>query len=329
LGEPLPSFCQAIYRHQPCRAGGSLTSNACLWCDGAHGRAKGFGGPTATGGATLEARRPGPSRVPGEHAGPRGGGSGRRATESWGLVVELGEHVFDQLGHYLAGTDEDRLADLNDAFRDPGVRAVLTTRGGKGSYRVANAIDFDAVAADPKPLVVSVTSLLAPGALSQLPPGDPSRAAYRLEREVHGAVPWRQLAPGDDDRRTGHPAPTARRGKCPAHHGRSSHWRLLGGNLRGVGQSIGWGPSYDGAVLALEAIDLMPGEIDGTLTQLLNSGVLEGVHGVAVGQFVRSAAPAPGKWSFLDILSDRLGTLGVPVLGGLPFGMGRPRPRSH
>jgi hypothetical protein len=40
---------------KPCHAGGSLTSNACLWCDGAHGRAMGFGGPTATGGATLEA----------------------------------------------------------------------------------------------------------------------------------------------------------------------------------------------------------------------------------------------------------------------------------
>jgi len=68
------------------RAGGSLTSNACLWCDGAHGRAKGFGGPTATGGATLEARRPGPSRVPGEHAGPRGGGSGVELLRSWGLL---------------------------------------------------------------------------------------------------------------------------------------------------------------------------------------------------------------------------------------------------
>jgi len=75
--------------------------------------------------------------------------------------------------------------------------------------------------------------------------------------------------------------------------------------------------------LALEAIDLMPGEIVGALTQLLNSGVLEGVRGVAVGQFVRSAAPAPGKWSFLEILDDRLGTLGIPILGGLPFGHGR------
>jgi muramoyltetrapeptide carboxypeptidase LdcA involved in peptidoglycan recycling len=42
----------------------------------------------------------------------------------------------------------------------------------------------------------------------------------------------------------------------------------------------------------------MPGEIDGTLTQLMNSGVLDGVRAVAVGQFIRSAAVEPGKWSF-------------------------------
>ena len=78
--------------------------------------------------------------------------------QSWGLRVELSEHAFDQLGHYLAGTDADRLADLNDAFRDSGVRAVMTTRGGKGSYRIANAIDFDAVRRTPNLWSVSVTS---------------------------------------------------------------------------------------------------------------------------------------------------------------------------
>ena len=60
--------------------------------------------------------------------------------------------MFDSVG-YLAGTDEDRLADLNDAFRDPGVRAVFATRGGKGAYRISDKLDFDAVRRDPKPLV--------------------------------------------------------------------------------------------------------------------------------------------------------------------------------
>src|SRR4051794_22378181 len=71
---------------------------------------------------------------------------------SWGLQVELGEHVFDQWG-YMAGRDEDRAADLNDAFRDPGVRAIIATRGGKGAYRIVDDLDTDAVVRDPKPLV--------------------------------------------------------------------------------------------------------------------------------------------------------------------------------
>jgi muramoyltetrapeptide carboxypeptidase len=45
----------------------------------------------------------------------------------------------------MAGRDSGRLADLNEAFRDPVVRAVITTRGGAGAYRIADDIDFDAV----------------------------------------------------------------------------------------------------------------------------------------------------------------------------------------
>ena len=45
----------------------------------------------------------------------------------WGLQAEVGPHALDEWG-YMAGTDDDRLADLNDAFRDPGVRAIIATR---------------------------------------------------------------------------------------------------------------------------------------------------------------------------------------------------------
>ena len=71
----------------------------------------------------------------------------------WGLEVEIGRHALDSFGHYLAGRDEDRLADLNDALRDPGVRAILATAGGKGAYRIASGLDFAPARRDPKPLV--------------------------------------------------------------------------------------------------------------------------------------------------------------------------------
>jgi muramoyltetrapeptide carboxypeptidase len=53
---------------------------------------------------------------------------GAELLRSWGLTVEIGQHAFDSWGHYLAGRDVDRAADLNDALRDPGVRAVSDDR---------------------------------------------------------------------------------------------------------------------------------------------------------------------------------------------------------
>jgi muramoyltetrapeptide carboxypeptidase len=66
--------------------------------------------------------------------------------------VTVGKHAFDELG-YLAGTDEDRLADVNDVLRDPDTTAIIATRGGKGAYRIADQLDFAAAARHPKLLV--------------------------------------------------------------------------------------------------------------------------------------------------------------------------------
>jgi muramoyltetrapeptide carboxypeptidase len=97
----------------------------------------------------------------------------------------------------------------------------------------------------------------------------------------------------------------------------------MGGNLNMLGRSVGWAcPSFAGAILLIEAVDTFIGQIDGTLTQLRRSGYLDGLKGVAVGQFIRSAEPKPGKWSVIDVLYDQLGELGVPILGGLPIGHG-------
>ena len=61
---------------------------------------------------------------------------GMEMVAGWGLRVEIAAHAFDRRGHYLAGRDEDRLADINDALRDPGIRAIFATTGGKGAYRM-------------------------------------------------------------------------------------------------------------------------------------------------------------------------------------------------
>ncbi len=102
---------------------------------------------------------------------------------------------------------------------------------------------------------------------------------------------------------------------------------LLGGNLDTIGRSVGWAcPSFDGAILLIEDVDKAIRATDRTLTQLLESECLDGIKGVAVGQFISTAEERPGKWSIVDLLLDRLAPLGVPVLGGLPIGHGRHPP---
>ena len=71
--------------------------------------------------------------------------------EGWGLRVRLGQHVNDRHA-YLAGRDADRAADLNAAFRDPGIAAIVCLQGGYGTPRLVPLLDREAIAANPKPL---------------------------------------------------------------------------------------------------------------------------------------------------------------------------------
>lgn len=242
----------------------------------------------------------------------------------WGLRVEIGDHAFDSLG-YLAGTDEHRLADLNDAFRDPGVRAVFATTGGKGAYRIADRLDFDAVRRDPKPLIgfSDITAL-----------------HLALWKEVglvgiHGPfVNWYEPYCGPDC------AEAFRRGLMTTDEivirqdptelsaaltgGDPVTGYLMGGHLDTVRCAIGTDLcGLDGGILLIEANRGSGlGMVDRQLTQLRRSGLLDGLRGVAVGQITGFENDLINGWTVLDVLRDGLAKLDVPILGGLPIGHG-------
>ena len=97
-----------------------------------------------------------------------------------------------------------------------------------------------------------------------------------------------------------------------------------------IATAAGWMlPSFKGAILLLEAVDLRLGHIDRQLTKLKNAGHLDGIVGVAVGQYTSCGpdATTQGSWTAIDVLRDRLHGWGVPVLGGLPIGHGK-HPRA-
>jgi muramoyltetrapeptide carboxypeptidase len=99
--------------------------------------------------------------------------------------------------------------------------------------------------------------------------------------------------------------------------------RLLGGNLTMLETGLGTGdlPSLEAAIFLFEDTGEVPYSYDRMLTQLLRSGALNEIAGVAIGQFY-NASGAAGEWTAAEAVSDRLRELGVPVLGGLRIGHG-------
>ncbi|WP_242903996.1 S66 peptidase family protein [Actinomadura terrae] len=251
---------------------------------------------------------------------------------SWGLKVELGEHVFDRWG-YMAGCDEDRVSDLNAAFRDPGVRAVIAARGGKGTYRIVDGLDTGALGRAPKPVVgfsdithlhfalwsrCRLASLHGPFAKRDDPFTGPA-SAESLRRALMTTAPV-----------TLHRDPSEATAEVTVDGAATGV--LLGGNLDAIRTEIGAGlPSLRGAILFLEhRRGTGLGEVDRALTQLIRSRALDGLRGIALGQFLGfdrdTHDPELGGWGVQDVLRDRLTALGVPILGGLPAGHGNAPP---
>lgn len=240
----------------------------------------------------------------------------------WGLRPVLAPNAYARHG-YLAGTDTLRAADLNHALTDPRVRGVICTRGGYGAQRVVDAIDMAAVRRDPKVVAgfSDITSLQfalwrgarlagvhGPGA-AWLDERTPLRSAESLHAALMTTGPVTVTAVSEEET-VGVRVPGRATGP------------LLGGNLCLIVASIGTPdlPDLTGAVLLIEEVQEPPYKVDRMLTQLRRSGVLAGLAGVAVGQFTNCTDAWPV--GVADVLTERLGDLGVPVLGGLPIGHG-------
>jgi muramoyltetrapeptide carboxypeptidase len=240
----------------------------------------------------------------------------------WGLRPMLAPNAYARQG-YLAGADELRAADLNTAFADPEVRGVLCTRGGYGAQRVVDAIDMAAVRRDPKVVAgfsditglqlalwrgARLATVHGPG-VAWLEERTPPLSAESLRAALMSTDPV--VVKRIESEQT---APVTVPGAASG--------TLIGGNLSLLASSVGTPdmPDLTGAIVLLEDVDEAPYRVDRMLTHLRRAGALAGIAGVAVGQFTNCADDWPV--SVVEVLLDRLGDLGVPVLGGLPIGHG-------
>jgi muramoyltetrapeptide carboxypeptidase len=251
------------------------------------------------------------------------------ALEKFGFKPKLGLNVHERNG-FLAGNDRDRADDMMAMFADPEVKAIFCVRGGYGSARILDLLDYKVIRHHPKIFCgysditslhcalqrkVNLISFHAPmtGALAAEDLPDFTRAGFL--RTIMEAKPAGSICEGYD-----------KKGVSTLHCG-VAEGRLVGGNLSVLCASLGTPdePKFKGRILFLEDVGEKPYRLDRMLTQLLNGGILQQVAGVAVGVLSdceEKTAPAAGEYtqSSADVFAERLSSLKVPVVTGLPFG---------
>lgn len=222
----------------------------------------------------------------------------------------------DSCSGYLAGTDTQRRQALQEAWEDPHCKAIISARGGYGSTRLLEDWCWSNLdLTNPKWLIgfSDVTALLwslynsgiasVHGPVLTTIASEPHWSQERLFQLLEG----KQLQP--------------LQGK--GWGGGTATGILLPGNLTLATHLLHTPcqPPLKGVILALEEVTEVPYRIDRLLTQWRLSGLLQQVAGIALGRFSRCQSP-PGipSWTLEEVLSDRLGDLGIPIVSELPFG---------
>lgn len=245
-----------------------------------------------------------------------------------GLMPKVAPHLLSRHG-YLAGTDQERAADLNSMFADREVRAIFCVRGGWGSARILPLLDWAAIHANPKLLLgfSDVTALhlaIAAKAGFTTIHGPTASSAW-------GALSWQSFHALAFEGATplyGIPATTedriAQRSGLRIFRAGKASGPLLGGNLTILASLIGtpYVPDFAGAILFIEDTDEAEYRIDRMLTQLALAGVLGKVAGVVFGQCTdcRAKDASYGGFTLSEVLQQHLEPLGVPAFQGALFG---------
>ncbi|MGB3618411.1 MAG: LD-carboxypeptidase [Catalinimonas sp.] len=243
----------------------------------------------------------------------------RAASElrSWGLVPTVGAHALRR-HHRFAAPDASRLADLQTAFDDPDVRAVLALRGGYGTARIIDDLDLMGFLAAPKwavgfsDLTVLLTCL--------------GRWGYQA---LHATMPVMFDAPGAADalaslkhtlfggevdyREAGHLLNRAGRGRG----------LLVGGTLSLLCDGIGTATDVatEGKILFLEDVGEPLYKVDRMVRQLQRAGRLRDLTGLIVGHFTDlDAGDPPFGATVEEIVAEVVGAYAYPVAYGFPVG---------
>ena len=241
--------------------------------------------------------------------------SGIDLIERMGFRVRFSEKIFNRSG-FLAGTDEERAVQLNDAFNDHTVHAILCARGGYGSMRILPYIDYGTIRRHPKLLMgfSDITALLC--ALYQRSGlischGPVISSLMHASSKTIDSV-FNMLTNADPLSIFLENGIILRPGKA--------FGPLICGNLTTLCHLVGtpYQPVMHGHILMIEDHGEKPYRIDRMLTQMKLAGVFNGLQGVGVGSFDNC-----GEMDELfDIMIRTFYSMQIPILAGFQIGHG-------
>ena len=250
--------------------------------------------------------------------------------EAAGYRVHIPDGIEGRRKNYLGGTDDQRADELNQAIRDPKVRAIFPVCGGVGLTRIIDRIDYETLRRDPK-IVIGYSDLtalhLAIAAKARLVTFHspmPMHSLWKADRPEHSfaAVSFRRAIFADayQPGETGYTIATPPDHRPAKLVGGKARGRLLGGNLSLICATMGtpYAIQPRGTILLLEDVNEAPYRVDRMLSQLHLAGVLDAVSGVVAGSFYPQGDKDTDE---IDrVLREWLEPLKKPVVSRFPVG---------
>lgn len=234
---------------------------------------------------------------------------------AWGYIVSEGAYARERWGRF-AGTDDQRLTDLNQALQDPTVDAILCARGGYGLQRI-----LDRVAPVTKPIIgfSDITALHQAAGIDHIPSLHSIMCKHiaTLPEESEPLQALRKALAGEaiEYRWANHPLNRPGIAEAP----------IVGGNLSvlyGL-QATPWALgklSYQFPILLIEDISERHYHIDRMIRNLRMSGVLAHLSGLIVGQFSDCEDDELMGGTVYETIKEAVADYDYPVLFNAPFG---------
>lgn len=239
--------------------------------------------------------------------------------ESWDLKVLVGKHVFSKADHF-AGTDAERCADFQNALDNPNIKAIWSARGGYGTVRILDQLDYSKFLKQPKWIigysditalhnqvhtkgVESIHALMCVSLTEDLSEIKESVATFKAA--IFG-TPLRYTLPGSKYNKVGH-----------------AQGQLVGGNLTMLHTMLGSDTSLtmDNKILFIEEIGEYKYHIDRMLQSLKRAGYFNNCKGVVVGNMTKLRKNTT-LWgtSVEQLILDALSEFDFPIAFNMPAG---------